>query len=182
MRAGIIILERSQDAQPATEALLKGKGGELSAEEAESFEDYKLYDIGLFLVALAIENLLKGLWVGRNYKKIKSTKNMRKDLPELTTHYLSDLAKAAAIRLSREEKSLLSDLTKIIMWYGRYPIPLKVDDYGALFQTGPPSNRFMAGPSIFSIDLPFPAELNQFIERILKELQIIPAENVIRPD
>ncbi len=153
---------------------------------AEDWENYLpqywgihlTFRIGLFLVSLAIENLLKGLWVGRNYKRIKKINNMRKDLPELTTHKLGDVAKAAAMKLSSQEESLLSDLSKIIVWYGRYPAPLKVDEYGVQFQTGPPSNRFMAGPTIFSMELPFPTELDHFIARV-KELQTIPKENYV---
>ena len=179
LKAGIVILAKSADARPAAEALLKGEKKDFSAEEAAPLEEFQLYDIGLFLVTLAIENLLKGLWVGRNYKRIKKINNMRKDLPELTTHKLGDVAKAAAMKLSSQEESLLSDLSKIIVWYGRYPAPLKVDEYGVQFQTGTPSNRFMAGPTIFSMELPFPTELDHFIARLLKELQTIPKENYV---
>lgn len=171
LKSGIAILEKSAAAQPIAEALLSSGQTEFSGEEGAPFYDYQLYDIGFFLVALAIENLLKGLWVGRNSERINQVTKMQTDLPEITTHQLVKVAKAAGMILSTEEESLLDDLSKIILWYGRYSAPSNADDYGSYLTSGPPSNRFLTGESILSIDLPFPPELDHFIKRVFDELQ-----------
>jgi hypothetical protein len=173
LQSGIIILEKSAAAQPIAEALLSSGQTEFSAEEGAPLDEYELYNIGLFLVALAIENLLKGLWVGRNSERIKQITNMRTNLPEITNHQLFKVAEAAGMSLSDEEKSLLNDLSKIILWSGRYPAPSNVNDYKSYFTSGPPSNRFRAGESILSMDLPCPPELNHFINRVFDELQTV---------
>jgi hypothetical protein len=173
----MVILQKAADARPAAQTLLDRKKKEFTADEAGPLEEFQLYDVGLFLIALAIENLLKGLWVGLNSKQVRNIKNQRKDLPMLATHDLDKVADAANMKLSANERSLLVDLSKIIIWYGRYSTPMKVDAYSDLFQAGVPSSRFMTGPTIFSIDLPFPKELERFISRVRKELETVPKEN-----
>jgi hypothetical protein len=173
LQSGIVILEKSAAAQPIAEALLSSGQTEFSAEERAPLYEYQLYDIGFFLVALAIENLLKGLWVGRNPERINQITKMQTDLPEITTHQLVKVAKAAGMILSVEEESLLDDLSKIILWYGRYSAPSNVNDYKSHFASGPPSNRFLTGESMLSMDLPCPPELNHFIKRVFDELQTV---------
>jgi hypothetical protein len=173
LRSGRVILEKSAAAQPIAEALLNSGQTEFSGEEGAPLYEYQLYDIGFFLVALAIENLLKGLWVGRNPERINQITKMQTDLPEITTHQLVKVAKAAGMILSVEEESLLDDLSQIILWYGRYSAPSNVNDYKSHFASGPPSNRFLTRESMLSMDLPCPPELNHFIKRVFDELQTV---------
>jgi hypothetical protein len=177
LNSGMLILQKAADARPAAEELLNRKEKRFTAAESAPLEEFYLYDVGLFLVALAIENLLKGLWVGRNFKQIKNIRNLRKDLHELATHDLEKVADATDIWLSSDERRLLADLSKIIVWYGRYSTPMKADTYGELLESAVPSGRFMTGRTIFTMDLPFPAEIDHFISRLLKELETIPNDN-----
>ena len=176
LESGKLILQKAADVRPAAEALLNREKKEFNAAETAVLEEFQLYDVGLFLVALAVENLLKGLWVGRNFDRIKNVKSQRQSLPELMTHKLGEVAKAAGMRLSSDEKGLLSDLSKMIEWYGRYTTPTKVGEYGRLFETGTPANRFMTGSTILTVELPFPGELDRFITRVLDELETISKE------
>ena len=128
-----------------------------------------------FLVALAIENLLKGLWIGRNYEAVKKAKSV-KELKEIKKHDLDQIAKSAGLSLTSDEESLLSDLTKLIVWHGRYILPTTSEAYAPQFLNGPPSSRFLKGNGILNMELPMPQSLDQFIERLVKELDGIPEE------
>ena len=166
--AAFVILEKSADAQPTVKRLFRRPGGALSPEENARFEEFNLHKVGLFLVALAIENLLKGLWAGRNQGRIENVKNLGTDLGELKQHKLGDLADLAGMTLSSDEKTLLTDLTKVIVWYGRYPAPLKVEEYGDMMTNGVPIGRFYKG-DIGTIQLPLPPEIEGFVDRLVKE-------------
>jgi hypothetical protein len=66
------------------------------------------------LVALAIENLLKGIIAGRGSAPVKQ-------------HGLVELAQLAQFEISPQEHDLLQDLTEYSVWKGRYLTPTKAE-------------------------------------------------------
>jgi hypothetical protein len=81
-------------------------------------------DVYMFLVALALEVSLKGLYVRSHPECIENGK-FRKGIN--TSHKLLCLAKAVGITLTNEEKTLLEFGTSAIESWGRYPIPKHKD-------------------------------------------------------
>lgn len=72
----------------------------------------------------ALENLLKGIIVMKDPSKIRDG---RIGVPK--THDLVSLAGTAGITLNDDEKKLLSALTTITEWSGRYPVALDLKDF-----------------------------------------------------
>ncbi|MES2924988.1 MAG: hypothetical protein V4819_25760 [Verrucomicrobiota bacterium] len=176
-KVGIRTLESAAEAKASAEAGCDGCGRPQTLEENQAFEEFMLFEVGFFLVALAVENLLKAIWSGRNHASISNVTNIRKDLDGLADHDLARLAKRAGISVSDDEESLMNTLRDCILWGGRYPTPLKVSDYQEYLSKGPPTNRFNHGTSIFSIDLPMPPELDMLLASLIEELKTIPEEN-----
>jgi hypothetical protein len=176
-RAGVKILESAKSFQGAAQQMVTGGTRQLTTAETEAFENYKLFDVGFFLVALAIENLVKGIWAGRHYSELQQVTSTRKDLPRLTDHKLANVARDAGVTLSNSEESLLDALSEIIIWYGRYPIPVRLDTYRQILSAGPPSNRFLSGADVTTMELPLPAEIERLVEKLLVELESIPEAN-----
>lgn len=73
----------------------------------------------IFLIGLAIENLLKGLALKRNPSED----------PVKFGHQLLSIYKKTGIQLSREEEYVLNALTEHIVWIGRYKIPKKKERF-----------------------------------------------------
>ena len=79
----------------------------------------------LLLAGFSIENLIKGLIIAQNPSYISNGKLSRK----LATHEISNLAQSIKdISLSIDEENLLIILEKCIPSWGRYPIPIHIDD------------------------------------------------------
>ncbi len=81
--------------------------------------DLDLYETALFLLSLAIENLAKGILIGRDPER------SLKDL----THRVADYVQECGIEMSERQKALLKELEAVIRWRGRYPTPKKLEDW-----------------------------------------------------
>ncbi len=84
------------------------------------------YEPANLLYALAIENALKGIVVGRDNSLI-SPKTLAR-IFKSTRHNLRELGRVSGLHLSIPEQALLDKLTATIKWVGRYPTPLNEDD------------------------------------------------------
>lgn len=76
----------------------------------------------MMLAGLTIENLLKGVCIGKE-PPLSNDGDFR-----LRTHKLLDLAARADLALGEDERGLLERLEVFIEWAGRYPIPLSYKD------------------------------------------------------
>lgn len=65
-----VILQQSADSVPLIKAQLASGKTEFRGEDAKPMRNFNLHRVGFFLTALALENLLKGLWVGLNFEKL----------------------------------------------------------------------------------------------------------------
>lgn len=171
LQSGVVILRDCKAALPAVKNLLDGTSKELSKDELAKFEQYMSYDVGFMLIGLSLENLLKGLWAAKNPERFSNVTRMNRDLPEISTHSLCDIASNAGLPLMKEEREMLQDLTEIVLWYGRYTAPTTHNAYRDFVSSGPPSSRFNRGTTIFDIELPLPAEIESFLKRILDEFR-----------
>lgn len=80
------------------------------------------FDTYYLLMHLALENILKGLWLDKFPENIGFDK-----LPnELKTHDLIGLANDISLNLSDQENKLLSKLADLFLGYSRYPIKNRV--------------------------------------------------------
>ena len=100
-----------------------------------SDEDVRLWFVqrsALLLLAIAIENLLKGLRVvrlkheGRRHVQLTKTKGLQ---IQLGGHDLVGIADAAGVGVTFAERSLLRDLSEVAQWSGRYGLPLHSIDF-----------------------------------------------------
>lgn len=173
-RVGIRTLESASNAKSAAQAIIDKGSVSLTLQESESLEDYKLYEVGFFLLALSIENLLKAIWASKNHARISGITDIRKNLKGLANHDLARLAHSANLMMTDDENSLLDALRDIIMWSGRYPTPLCVGKYQQTMINGAPTNRFIRDQCIFSIELPLPVELAELFSKLMDEIQAIP--------
>jgi hypothetical protein len=90
-----------------------------TAHSRPPFEDISLFKSYMLLSGLALENLAKGILIGRNSTVVT---------PETFTlkgHNLLWLARQVAAPLSEHELDLLARLTAFVEWAGRYPIHLR---------------------------------------------------------
>jgi hypothetical protein len=173
-KVGLRTLESAAAAQEPSKTIFAQGSRHIPPKELEVLEEFRLYEVGFFLIALAIENLIKGVWVGRNHSQITGVTDMRRDLPKLTTHSLAKIAHDAGVHLSKEETELLEALTECIMWSGRYSAPTNLDKYHAYVSNGGIALRFLRGDNILSIELPMPTELDSLIAKLIDELKTIP--------
>jgi hypothetical protein len=78
-----------------------------------------------FLNGLAIENLVKALWVQKN-----DPINDKGVLDRKIGHKQKVLLKDVNFKLSNEEEDLLLRLETFVMWAGRYPMPRTSEELG----------------------------------------------------
>jgi len=93
------------------------------------FEDLQLFNSYMLLAGLALENLTKGILIGRN-PSIVSSVNL--DLKLLVNtkggHDLFRLAQQAAPNLSPIEMNLVERLVVFVVWAGKYPIHIRASE------------------------------------------------------
>ncbi len=96
------------------------------------------------LYAVALENVLKGLILARNPGLMDENRLSR----VVSSHDLVDLAQKVNIAMAQLEIQVLSALSELVEWAGRYPLPLRNEadfiakgnpnilmDYGSLHPT-----------------------------------------------
>ena len=90
---------------------------------------HSLEAVQAMLVGYALECLLKGMWIKNNkawldeHKEFSLTKDGKyQRIPGTNDHQLIQLADAANVELSADERALLGRLTAFILYAGRYPI------------------------------------------------------------
>jgi len=86
---------------------------------------HDLPPVFMMLMGFATENLLKGILVARQPSRVGPVKLSKW---EGGGHDLVVLAKAAKVKLTRDEKRILLSLSVHAEWLGRYPCPLRHDD------------------------------------------------------
>jgi len=93
------------------------------------YEDLVLFNSYMLVAGLALENLTKGILIGRN-PSIVSSVNL--DLKSLVNtkggHDLSKLAQQAATDLSPIEIDLVERLAVFVVWAGKYPIHIRANE------------------------------------------------------
>lgn len=82
--------------------------------------DLELFEPALFLLALAIENLAKGLLVTSNPDYFNQ---------EAPTHGVVAYVDQCGVAISEKQRALLGEVEAIIKWKGRYPTPVKLMDW-----------------------------------------------------
>lgn len=78
------------------------------------------------IIGFAIENLLKCIFLNRHPEIIKEGEI--KDKRFITHDLLKIATQTLKLEINENEKFMLEFSTKAILWYGRYPIPLKEED------------------------------------------------------
>jgi len=118
----------------SAEALMRAARGLLPTMEADKRRlvdptpatgfEAPVTPIYILLVGLAIENLVKGIYVARNPTACSSD-----NLPsELTKHKTIEFFERLDLSFSQAEGHLLERIETFVLWAGRYPIPRKLDD------------------------------------------------------
>jgi hypothetical protein len=90
------------------------------------FAGMKLGAIELMLRAMAVECLLKAIWVHRGNKL--SQGGEYSPIPGTASHDLIQMADAVALRRKARERDLLRRLTHFVAYPARYPIPKLASD------------------------------------------------------
>jgi len=145
----------------------------LTPKESREFEEWLQHEIAGFLLALAMENLLKALWVGKNRRRIKNIERINKQLDEICNHNLVALCKKAGFTITYFEKTFLTALTEAIFWQGRYPVPLTRMNYTKYFETNYSLNFLMEDSTQNS----WPAYIDCFIQKLNEALNKIPEKD-----
>jgi hypothetical protein len=86
---------------------------------------WKLHPPELMLRGMAIECILKALWVKQGHKLANDGKY--KGVPGAGAHDLVQLASVLNLSLSDKEKDILMRLSHFIEYGGRYPVPKEAD-------------------------------------------------------
>ncbi|HWE75953.1 MAG TPA: hypothetical protein VG328_22525 [Stellaceae bacterium] len=86
--------------------------------------------LGMMLGSYAIETLLKAAQLAElNEKKQEKIFFSSARQMHSTSHDLNKLVDGIAIRVSKKDRNLLSELTEHAVWKGRYPIPMTAKEY-----------------------------------------------------
>lgn len=106
----------------------------LVGEEEDDFWKSNLLPISLLLKGFAVENLLKGIIYSQDSNRLQEDdKNLYLD-KAITHHRLNELYLISGLAKNRdtidpETKEILEVLEQIIIWQGRYPVPLNLEQY-----------------------------------------------------
>jgi hypothetical protein len=124
-KSAILWLEQSHALHWAAVALKDGAKSRTSTVRAATD-----HVIAIMLGGYAAETLLKMVIItdhcdARGFAR--DARHAREFLP--TTHDLIKLAAMAKLRINARDRRTLGDLTKYILWAGRYPIPLSAAGY-----------------------------------------------------
>jgi hypothetical protein len=141
-----------------------------TTKESQELEKLLQYEVAGFLLALAVENLLKALWVGKNRPRVKNIERIDKQLNEICEYNLVLLCKKAEFSITDLEKTFLTALTETTFWRGRYPMPLKRTDYARYFEPGCSLSFIIED----SVKKNWPASVDNFIQRLNEALSNIP--------
>lgn len=98
------------------------------SKKHQMYNDLTSINHALFLIGLAIENLLKGLWIEQT-NVTEETLASDKLPQEMRIHKLNILVDKLSLNFSKLENDVLDTFTELIEWKGRYPIPLNVTFY-----------------------------------------------------
>ncbi len=96
----------------------------ITTAELELMRDAPLWKVGLMLIGMAVEDMAKGIIVGRNPTKIAEGKMT--GVP--TSHDLAELVRSCKVPLTDDEVVALRVLSEFVRWAGRYPIPMAAED------------------------------------------------------
>ena len=92
----------------------------LTPDEVAALEDKEIWSVSMFLLALAVECLVKATLAKRDVKLVDANGAL---LKKFQIHDLDRLAKYADLRISESDFRILAWLTQFSLWRGRYPIP-----------------------------------------------------------
>ena len=117
---------------------------------------HTLAGVQAMLLGLAIECLLKGIWIKSHKawldknKDFSLTKNGQYvGIPGAGDHELLQLARASKVKLSVREGFLLGRLTDFVKYAGRYPIPTRVEQAQPIKSDGKRvSRRYLSGAQL----------------------------------
>lgn len=85
--------------------------------------------IYFMLSAFGIENLLKAALIRDRYAEIDGAFRTNARLPKvLKSHKLFKLCQQLGLVLTKQEEDLLRRLERSAVWYGRYPVPLTINE------------------------------------------------------
>ncbi len=130
-RAAAILYARGQDARRLKASvfsrdamgLLVARSQPFTPEELDVFPDVEMYRVAFMLLGMAIENLTKGILVGRNPTWVQDGA-----LNKLVTgHDLESLVRRCDVVVEGEDRVALRMLTEHVVWAGRYHIPRSAD-------------------------------------------------------
>ena len=83
----------------------------------EDLDTVLLQQVILFLQSVAIQNFLKCIAIANDPQRL------------LECHNLRELAERAGVQLDEHQLGLLDELSAIIRWNSRYPVPQRCNDY-----------------------------------------------------
>lgn len=103
--------------------------------------------IALMLGGYAIETLLKMVVISEfcdTHGKTLTSNAAKEFLPK--THHLTELARKARLRVNKNDRVLLTRLSRYTIWEGRYPIPLAAQEtYSAPAMIAAVAGKFRFG-------------------------------------
>lgn len=142
---GLYILDRIREAMYCKEMIKKHNINDYNIDLDPDIDDISLlytlddYSIHLpsctaivpvymMLMGLAIENIIKGIYIGRKIKKLDSKiiNDFNLENFGVKGHNAPKLIDELEIDLAASERSLLEDATEHLVWAARYAVPAKV--------------------------------------------------------
>jgi len=94
---------------------------ELKGEVLAAANDMQLWRVSMFLLAIALENLLKARLLENGIELVNSYGKL--DKKRFQSHNLNHFARLANLKLCEDDTKILEWLTRWLMWQGRYPVP-----------------------------------------------------------
>lgn len=122
MRYVSLVAEKKERGEASPEGHVSFDGGDVDLTVRSTMRP-----VAVFLMALAIENLLKGHIADSNPQLSKNVDTWGKIV---SGHKLDKLCTDhAKLSPSKEDLSMLKELSEVVSWSGRYPVPTKEEKY-----------------------------------------------------
>jgi len=136
----------------------------VSASDIELVHTTMLAPQASLLAALAVENLLKGLWILRHQDELNDTDKLPKPL---CTHNVLKMAEDLGLELDDQEQNCLKHLSQMSEWQGKYRIPLRREVNIQTHRVWINPDLMLSKYNSTHSDLPeFPDEFLSLIEKI----------------
>lgn len=175
LRSAEVLLEQLWGYKKRAEPLLQGNRSFKPGDPDSEIIDRSLMEpVISMLVAYALENFLKGLWVFQNPAKVRSATNLPRELTQDSGHDLNKLCAINGLTTTPAEQEVLRVLSEFSRWRGRYVIERNAERNSHAWEKA-------ANLHLISAKYPGPVEWPDEVTSVMKKIAANVKEQKLTP-